>query len=97
MRLGQKLRFGRHPYNAHVCPIARWQDRWYWRKTTDLEWEREYDHDSLVGWKCSRTVLSLTHGRMRSMHDAILVGIDTVLNDNPQLNSPYGPLHLPQG
>jgi 2,5-diamino-6-(ribosylamino)-4(3H)-pyrimidinone 5'-phosphate reductase len=26
--------------------------------------------------------------RMRAMHDAILVGINTVINDDPQLNSP---------
>lgn len=37
--------------------------------------------------------IQMTHC-LRSMHDAILVGIGTALNDDPQLNSGYRPHHL---
>ncbi len=36
---------------------------------------------------CARHHLTIHKDRMRTMHDAILIGIGTALNDNPQLNS----------
>jgi len=39
-------------------------------------------------WITSQQARSYTH-KLRKFYDAILVGINTVINDNPQLNNPY--------
>jgi hypothetical protein len=39
--------------------------------------------------------MSNADDRMRTMHDGILIGIGTVVNDNPQLNGAY-PIMIPR-
>lgn len=53
--------------------------------------KRKHGSDALVRSDATPSSEYPTLGvRLRTMHDGILVGVNTVKNDDPQLNSPCG-------
>lgn len=73
--------------HTHLCAVPRCQDRKARREAAHPQRQGEHDHDPLVRPCPPPARAPLILSRMRSMHDAILIGIGTALNDNPQLNS----------
>lgn len=77
-----------------ICSISRLQNRWKRAEAAYPERKGEHDYDPLVRvYRLifqTRTLIEMLlewKNRMRTMHDSILIGIGTALNDDPQLNS----------